>query len=245
VLSTDVLTELAVVKDDVLTQSGTNRFYVPPERQYVHASAALSTALSTAHLDAPSLEVKRSVPYVIPSVVDAISFPLDRFCVSKPLRPIKLEPTEELSFYGKCSANVRAYGLVWLGPDTLPPAPAGDVRVVRCTGNTSLTANQWTSVPITPDVTLEVGTYALVGFLPISSGCIAGRVIITGQTNRPGVPGVAGTESAAMKLSPEYLSNIQMYEMGRFSHINIPSVQFLSSSADSSEVVYLFLVKTA
>jgi hypothetical protein len=100
-------------------------------------------------------------------------------------------------------------------------------------------------VPLTPDVSLEVGTYALVGFLPISAGCIAARAIITGQVNRPGVPGVAGTESAALKLEPSYLTEIQGYLMGTFSHINLPVIQFLSSSADTSEVVYLYLVKTA
>jgi len=245
VLNTDTLTELNVVKDDVLTQSGSTRFYVPPDRAFVHAKAALSTSLTSAYIKTPSLEVRRTTPYVIPSVVDAVSFPLDRFCVDKEERPISLVPTEELGFYAKTAANVRAYGLVWLGPDTLPAAPAGDVRVVRCTGSTTLTANEWTSVPITPDVSLEVGTYTLVGFLPISAGCIAARAIITGQVNRPGVPGIAGTEAAALKLEPDYLSRLQFYTMGTFSHINLPVIQFLSSSADTSEVVYLYLVKTA
>jgi hypothetical protein len=245
VLNTDVLTELNVIPDDVLTQSGAKRFYVPGDRNWVHAKAALSTSLTTAYIKTPSLEVKRTTPYVIPSVVDAVSFPLDRFCVDKPMRPIDLMATEELSFYAKTAANVRAYGLVWLGPETLPAAPAGPVRIVRCTGLTTLNPNEWTSVPITPDVSLEVGTYALIGFIPISSGCIAARAIITGQVNRPGVPGIAGSESAALKLSPEYVNNIQGYLMGTFSHINLPVIQFLSASADTSEVVYLMLVKTA
>jgi hypothetical protein len=245
VLPTNTLSELNVVKDDVLTQSGNTRFYIPPDRNNVIAAAALSTNLTTAYLKSPSLEVRRTRPYVIPSVVDSISFPLDRFCVHKPSRPISLSPTEELSFMAQTGANVRVYGLVWLGPATLPPAPAGDIRVVRCTGNTTLVPNEWTSVPLTPDVSLEVGTYALVGFLPISAGCIAARAIITGQVNRPGVPGVAGTESAALKLEPSYLTEIQGYLMGTFTHINLPVIQFLSSSADTSEVVYLYLVKTA
>jgi hypothetical protein len=33
--------------------------------------------------------------------------------------------------------------------------------------------------------------------------------------------------------------------MGSFPHTDLPQVQFLSSAADTSEVVYLYLVKTA
>jgi hypothetical protein len=236
---------VSVVKDDVLTQSGTSRFYVPADVSYVHWKAALSTNLTRAYIKTPSLEVRRTLPDVVPHVNDAVSFPLNIFAVDKPFAPISLVPTEELSFYALTGANVRAYGLVSLGPATLPPAPAGDIRVVRCTGSTTLVPNEWTSVPITPEISLEAGTYALIGFLPISSGCIAARAIITGQVWRPGVAGVAGTEAAAKKLEPDYLKQLQGYLMGTFSHINIPVIQFLSSSADTSEVVYLFLVKTA
>jgi hypothetical protein len=244
-LNTDTLTEVSVVKDDVLTQSGTARFYVPADVNNVVWKAALSTSLTKAYIKTPSLEVRRTVPYIIPQVSDAVSFPLNIFAVDKPLSPISLVPTEELSLYAQTAANVRAYGLVSLGPATLPAAPTGDIRVVRCEGNTTLTANQWTSVPITPDVSLEAGTYALVGFIPISTGCIAARAIITGQVWRPGVPGLAGSESAVKKLEPAYIRELQNYLMGTFSHINIPVIQFLSSSSDTSEVVYLYLIKTA
>jgi hypothetical protein len=232
------------IKDDVLTRTATERFLVPAGMENVHWKAALSTNLTKARIQTPSLEVRRTKPYVIPQVSDAVSFPLDRFCVDKPYRPISLVPTEEISLYAQTSANVRAYGLVSLGPATLPAAPAGDIRVVRCTGSTTLTANEWTSVKVTPDVSLEAGSYALIGFLPISTGCIAARAIITGQNWRPGVPGVAETEAAAKKLTPEYLKEVQGYLMGSFTHMTLPEFQFLSSSADSSEVVYLWIVKT-
>lgn len=245
VLETDKETEVDVIKDDVLTQSGTKRFYVPAELSFVRWKAALSTALKKARIYTPSLEVRRTVPYVIPQVSDAITFPLHYFAVEKCEPPISLAPTEELSFYAETSAATRVYGLVSLGPETLPPVPSGPIRLVRCTGSTTLVPNQWTTVPVTPDVSLEVGTYTLIAFLPISANCVAARALIHGQVWRPGVPGIAAEDDVAKSLEPAYLRDVQYYAMGTFNHINLPSFQFLSSAADTSEVVYMWLVKTA
>jgi len=245
VLPTDIETEMDVIPDDVLTRTANERFMVPAEIPNVIWKAALSTNLSTARIYTPSLEVKRTVPYVIPQVYNASFFPPERLAVDKELRPLALVATEEISFYATTYANVRAWGLVSLGPPTLPPAPAGDIRVVRATGTKTLTANQWTSVKIVPDVALEAGTYALIGFLPISDNCIAARAIISGQVWRPGVTGFAGAEYAAKLFERSYFTELQNYNMGTFTHMTIPEFQFLSSAADTAQVVYLYIVKTA
>jgi len=215
---------------------------VPSEVPVVHWMSALSTNLTSGRIKTPSLEVRRTVPYVIPHVHNANRFPAN-FRVCKPATPIALVPTEEISFYAETAANVRAYGLVCLGPTTLPAVPAGDYRIVRCTGTTTLVANEWTSVKLTPDVALEAGDYALVGLNAISANAIAARAIITGVTYRPGVPALAGTEREVLNHSPDYLREVQLYDMGRFTHITLPEIQFLSSAADTSQVVYLHLIK--
>jgi len=245
VLATDTETEMDAVKDDILTRTANERFLVPAEVSNVIWKAALSTNLTKGRIYTPSLEVKRTIPYVIPHVHNDDIFPVDRVCVDKELRPLPLVPTEEISFYAETTANVRAYGLVSLGPPTLPPAPAGDIRVVRATGTTTLTANEWTSVKIIPDVALEAGTYALIGFIPISTNLIACRAIISGQVWRPGVPGLAGAERVVKNFERFYFTELQNYNMGSFTHMTIPEFQFLSSAADTSQVIYLYIVKTA
>jgi len=245
VVPTDAETELDAITDDVLSIVGGKRFAVRAGMDHVHFTAALSTNLVSARLNSPSLEMRRTRAYVIPQVSDAIKFPLSPYAVCKPPVPLTLAVGEHLSGLGTASANVRIYMLASLGPATLPPVPAGERIVVRCTSNTPLRPNEWTTCNLTPDVSLAVGTYTLIGMLPISANAIAARAIVLGQVNRPGVPALAGTEAAVKKCDPLWLTAVQQYPMGSFPHTDLPQVQFLSSAADTSEVVYLYLVKTA
>jgi len=244
VVPTDTLQELTALKDDVLTRTSDNRYLVPGEINNVHYAAALSTALSDAYLFAPSFEVKRTRPRIIPSEVSQLKFDLGnpKVCEFKP--PLALVPTEELSFYGKASANVRVVGLALLGSTALEAPPSGEVRVVRCTSNTTLTPFEWTTCKLTPDISLEAGTYALVGFKAISDNAIAARVIVRGQLYRPGVPALAGREPAVWAHGKRYDELCKLMNFGTFGHLDIPEIQFLSSAADDTEVVYLYLVKT-
>jgi len=180
-------------------------------------------------------------------VKGAVKFPLGYVPICKPTTPVALTPTEEISVYAiqTGAAAERVYTLALLGSPTIEPAPAGDIRVVRCTSATTLTANEWTSCKLTPDVALEAGTYALVGMVPISANAIAARAIITGQVYRPGVPALAGAEADVKVHSKEWFEFFGGYLFGTFTHLTIPEIQFLSSAADTSEVVYLYIIKTA
>jgi hypothetical protein len=245
VVPTDTETELSAITDDVLSIVGGKRFAVRTGLEYVHYAAALSTNLTKARLNSPSLEVRRTQFWIIPQVSDALKFPLSPYTVLKPPVPQSLAAGEHLSALGTASANVRVVVLAGLGPATLPPVPAGERIIVRCTSNTTLRPFEWTTCSLTPDISLPVGTYTLVGMLPISANAIAARAIILGQVNRPGVPALAGDEAAVKKCDPLWLTAVQQYAMGSFPHTDLPQVQFLSSAADTSEVVYLYLVKTA
>jgi hypothetical protein len=183
---------------------------------------------------------------IVPRRRGGETFDATKMEIFMPSNPISLRPTEELTAVasedatGASTVNV----LVALGPSVLPPMPVGDVRMVRFTGSTTLTAGAWTSVTVTPEQSLEPGTYVLVGFVPISAGCIAARVIFPAGQFRPGVLGVAGTEAAAVDFDPARYEGIMFYPMGTFTHLQLPIFQFLSSSADTSEVVIAHVVKT-
>jgi len=246
-ISPNVETELAVVPDDVLTQSGTTRFYVPADINNIHWAAALGTTLTRAKIRTPSLITRRITLDIIPHVKGAIKFPTTFRTIAVQRPPVSLVPTEEMSVLatqGAAGAETE-YALIQLGSPALEPVPAGDVRRVRCTAAKTLTANQWTTCTITPEETIEAGTYALIGMLAISANAIAARALLPGQVYRPGVPAIAGAEADAKYLADAYLELMGGFLFGSFPHNQIPQVQFLSSAADTSEVVYLYMVKTA
>jgi len=205
--------------------------------------------LGDARLYTPSLETRKYRARIIPRNISD-NFPISKpGLIYKPSPPLSLMATEELSFLATvtdASSARNIVGVFALGPDALPPIPAGEPIWVRATGSTTLTAWRWTSVKITPEVQLEAGTYALVNAICYSANAIACRFIIPGLVWRPGVLAIKGSsEYDALQYTSLITKELPEYEMGRFSHLAIPEVQFLSASADSSEVVYLKVVKVA
>jgi len=119
------------------------------------------------------------------------------------------------------------------------PVEGANIRTVRCTSKVTLTAYQWTNGAIEFDETLPSGTYRIVGMRAESAGLIAARLVLVGYHYRPGVPGV----QTALHKEAEQFRMGRMGVFGEFEHTTPPTVDFLSSSADTSEVVLLDLVK--
>lgn len=237
--------EIDNVVDDVLTRASAERFLVPEGFNHVLWAAALGPNVTRAKIETPSLGVRRMSTEVIPRRRGAITFDLSKPEIFVPPSPIPLTPSEELAFHAaEDAAGASAvYGLVALGPATQPALPAGDLRIIRATGATVLTANKWTTVSMTPELSLEPGRYMLIGFLAISANAIAARALITGQNWRPGMPALAGSEAAALDFAPMRLEQLNFEQMGEFTHINPPQFQFLSSAADASETVFMYVIK--
>ncbi|MEM4761497.1 MAG: hypothetical protein QW230_00785 [Thermofilum sp.] len=241
-------TEITVVKDDVLTQTTTTRFLVPVGLNRFLWGIATGSHLVDPMVTTPSLEVKRTKLRFIPHCRGGTGISLTGFEVFVPPKRILLSETEEISFLAAQNASTppsAVYGVVTLSVPEPPPPPEGDLYLLKCTGSTTLTANQWTTVTLTPEYQLPVGTYAVIGFLPISASGIAARLIIPGQVWRPGMPVLQGDDNTARAFDPERLDKLWTFEMGRFPHFAIPQVQFLAASADTSQIVYFWLVKTA
>jgi hypothetical protein len=158
-----------------------------------------------------------------------------------------LESTENLQLKASEDAGGASavYGLLFLKPaGALPALADGDIRVIRATAAATLTANAWTTFTPVLEKDLEPGRYQLAGFLPSSATIVAARALITGQVSRPGMIGIQGAEAVARHFLPHYLDKLMFYNMGEFSHTNIPQFQFLATAGDTSEVVILYLVRT-
>lgn len=241
--------EIDVIVDDVLTRTAQTRFMIPANLTKIVWGFAGGAYLGDARLLTPSLETKKYRLRIIPRNTTSDKPDTQTNLIFAPSPPVSLTATEELSFLATVTDTTSArdiVGIFTLAPDTLPPTPAGEPIWVRCTGNTTLSAYKWTTVKITPEVQLEAGTYALLKAIGYSANAIAVRFIIPGLVWRPGFPAVSGAnEHTALSKADYVLEKIPETDYGRFTHLAIPEVQFLASSADSSEVVYMKLVKVA
>jgi hypothetical protein len=197
-------------------------------------------------LFAASAERKRNVLRILP-INDGV-LPETRFiqlCLMH--SGYEFDETEDISFrvtYPNVASAERVVGLLSLRGGRDEGIPTGEVRLVRCTGTTTLTAHKWSLVTVTPDVQLDAGNYALINFIPYSANCIAARVIVQGQPYRPGVVGLNGaTETEALQFSTEYMNYFEDYNYGVFTHKAIPQFEFLSAAPNTTQVVYMKVVK--
>lgn len=244
-IDTASLGRITAVNDDVLTPDGTDRHFVPDEYNYLRAAFAGGPNITRAQIVTPSLDVRRYNLEVIPRNQGDLSIDLTHPQLYIPREPIELIPGEsieaQIAEEGATTANLV---LAWLGPRELPPMPNGNIRMVRATGTTTLTADTWTSVTLTLDTSLEPGRYTVVGFLPISANVSAARLILPGQVWRPGVIGLPGAEDAAVDVDMERIDHLMWYNMGEFVHSQIPQCQFLADTADTAQTVFLYLVRS-
>lgn len=245
--TTAVEEEIDVVPDDVLTRTAVTRFMIPPGLTKLLWGFSGGSTLGESRLYTPSLETKKYRLRVIPRNRTSV-YPSEDFgYIFIPKPSIGFTATEELSFYASVedvSTPKDVVGVFTLAPDALPSIPDGDPIIIRAVGSTTLTPFRWTSVKLTPEVQLEAGTYALVSAIGISGGAIAVRFIIPGLVWRPGFPAVsAPNEFEGVSRARYILNEIIETEYGRFSHLSVPEVQFLSSSADTFQVVYMKIVK--
>lgn len=239
------LVEIDNIVDDVLTRASNERFLVPEEFNHLLWAAVLGPNVTRAKIESPSLGVRRMSTEIVPRRRGSTTFDLNKLEIFVPPTPIKLIESEEIAVHASEDAAGASpvYGLVALGPATQTALPAGDLRIIRATSATVLTPNKWTTITVTPELSLEPGTYELIGFLPVSATAIAARAIITGQHWRPGMPALAGSEAAVVDHQALNIERLHFEPMGEFTHINPPQFQFLASAADTSQTVFLYVIK--
>ena len=220
--------------EDIYSTSGSS-FYLRDKTRLLWAFGLGSTA-TRAQLKTPYWT---TIPLEIP-VYRTGNFALLNDNWKEPFKGLGFislgKPNDTLDAYGATGAGVAEdnWVVVALGDRPLREVKSFDL-IWRLTGSTTLTANQWTTVSLTPDTKLPQGRYRIVGVFGISSGAIAVRLIPpTGKTVRPGF--VAGRTEWNVFINKALYDTEVVFEP-----TNIPKVQFLSSSADTSETVYFFL----
>ena len=240
------LAPISVVADTILTpDSAGDGFQVPPDYSTLAALACLGNGLTQARIDAPSLEVKREVNSIVPRASGAAKFSLFVPEIYRKSAEIPLDPTEifQILQSDAAGADFGHYGLAWLkAPGALPAAPQGEIRRIRATATTTLTANKWSLCTIIPEKAVEAGSYSIINMIALSANAIACRLLLQNARYRPGVAALAGTEALATDFYPVPFAGDDNYLMGTFDNTTFPQVEFLSSAADTSETVYLDVI---
>lgn len=232
-----VLARIAALGDPQTPVSGDD-ITIPEGLDFLLGYHFMGTSFTQGRLDSP--QVRRFVPIDVeqadladepgspPNVVDFFD------------SPIQLRESEILEAWmaEDGTGATRVTAIVWLGDGPVAPV-SGDIRPLRATGTTTLTANIWTNGAITLGSTLPAGRYQLVGARGLAAGLRAFRFVPVREGIRPGAPGV----DADGDIEHPRFRNGRAGVWFEFAHNAVPTVDYLSLSADTAETLILDLIQ--
>jgi len=246
------LGRITTVQDDVLTPSGTDRFLVPgpiaeqAPYNYIQFGFATGVNISGARIVTPSLEVAKSDLDIIPLSQGADLLTIGQPAIWIPRRYIALDPSESIEVQasedGGGATTVQAF--VGLGTSENPPMPDGEIRSIRMTGTTTLTADTWTACSLTHESSLEAGRYTIVHFAAFGATVVAARWLPQGGGFRPGLWGMGAAAPDHFDFPTEPWGNMGWYSMLNFTHITLPQIQYFSTAADTAQTVEMYAIRT-
>lgn len=236
-LDSATLANIAALADPTLTVSGDN-IQVPEYASMLAGAYALGANTTRAQLQSPSLRrLANQEIYPCDKTAEPVSVP--------PLRlfgqsPIQLDINEQIQALASEDAAGAAQMtvLVWLTDKAIEPI-TGEIIRVRVTNASTLVAYTWTNGALTFDQVLPVGRYAIVGARFESAGLLAFRFVFQNQTARPGMLGY----DLMGDVGQVEARNGNFGSWGEFDSTNPPTVDFLSLSADASQVGIVDLIK--
>jgi len=231
------LTNIAALADPHVRVSGDD-IYVPVALPFLGAWHFMGANFTQGQILSPSLRRLANLDVEPADLVDEPASPNalhDLFA-----NPVPLEGGEALNtqMAEDAAGASRVTALIWFTSGGLTPV-TGQIFTIRATNATTLTANAWTNGALTFSQTLPRGTYSIVGMRAQSAGLRAARLVIPGESWRPGCSGV----DADSDIDAPCFRYGQIGAWGSFGHDAPPTVDFLSASADSSQVVHLDLIK--
>lgn len=233
----NVETELLAIVDNYFTIQ--NNHFLPQRDTNLLYAAVLGVTLSRARILTPALGVITS-PHIMPmSPLLSASSPQKFRDYSQD--PILLKALEELQVFVTHTAAGAEQNVAILGFDMgRQPQPPGTVYTIRGTGVATLTANAWSNInPVVWNNNLPNGLYAVVGAVFQSATCLAGRIIFENTPYRPG--GIGQLLVTDWTDSLFRVGNLGVW--GTFHNYAMPQIEYLASAADTTQTVFLDLVK--
>ena len=252
--STSSFTKMTPASDTLVYVDGTNKTVQVPQTNLLVAAYSYGANFLLAQIQTPSLKANR-VPIEWGEMDTTATQPINTVGAIPPLQyfgdtPIPLQIGEPLEVdYTGGGTAVGTVG-VWLSDGNPGLKVSGNfLPGVRATSATTLTANAWTTCSLTFDNQLPAGGYAVVGMEAFSATGVLARVALPGSGFRMGVIAGPITVSTRDRLfrAGRFANTVPgTYESwGAFVSTAPPQVEFFAGAADTSEIVYLDLVKVA
>lgn len=251
--STSTFTKMSPASDTLVYVDGTNKIIQVPRTNLVTAFYSYGANFLLTQLTTPSLKANR-VNVEWGEMDTTATQPINTVGAIPPLQyvgdtPIALSIGEglEVDYTGGGTA-VGTTG-VWLSDGAHDKVTGPLLHGVRATSSTTLTANAWTAASLTFDNQLPVGDYVVVGMAAFSATTVLARVAVSGSGWRMGVLGGPITVSTRDRIFRDgrfentQLGSYEAWGGTGFRSTAPPQIEFFAGAADTSEVVYLDLVK--
>lgn len=222
------------------TPNSSNQEYPPVAFDLIWA-ASFGTNITTPRISTPTL--REMGPHYIRPFNIATPFGSNFAFDDISDHPLRLKALEGIDVQAtSADAGVQA-ATVLLGCriGAKVPIPNGEYRRIRCTSATTLTANAWTTCPLTFVDTLPTGTYAVIGLQGFGATMYAARFSFPGPSNnwRPGVPMVQ-TIGQRVPAEQRYCD---MGVFGYFNQASLPTIEVLGTAADVAQEFEIECVK--
>lgn len=231
--------DLPPVQDSFLIIS--NSHFLPQRDYSILYASAMGTLLTRARLSTPTL-LAITTPW-LRDLSPALGVGNPQIFANYTDAPLPMKGLEELIMLQTDSAATSESnaGIVGISIQD-SPVPPGRIYTLRGTATATLVAGTWTNVgTIAWQNALPTGTYVCVGANFFSAGAIAGRLIFENTPYRPGGLAIQTITARTDQLFRH--GNLGVW--GQFHNYAMPLVEMLSGSADTTEEIYLDIIKIA
>lgn len=230
------LVDVPLVNDQILTRANNHAILGQPAKLLQVAS--LSTTLQRVRLNTPSARYV-SLPYMQPVNASA-TIPTVPSIAKFGFNPLTIPRADEVAFeavHGGAGAE-NVVIAVWFG-FAFRDVPPGQRYRVRATASITASAGTWQNGSITLDNTLPAGDYAIVGLDVLGTNLFAARLILQGESWRPGCL----CRDSEADVPDSSFTDGTLGQYGQFNSINTPNLEILSVGANTSQTVYMDLIR--
>lgn len=177
--------DMTLVSDPSVTNlNGHPIFPVPTWIQWVYLNG---TTVTRGRITAPRL---RPITRPVIAPIDNGATVTDQTRIVELFKhPVQLNPVEEIQILTtKTSVIAETDFAVLTVGDNQRNVPQGDMYVLRMTSTNGTVALTWQPAANTPDDTLQVGRYSIIGLRIVNTNALAGRLIFPGAPVAGGLP---------------------------------------------------------
>lgn len=228
--------QIAAVQDGILTI--TNNNFLLPQRARIAWCFGFGTNMSRLRLNTPALRYV-GLPSLIPINIGT-TVPSPANIVDLTEKPTWVDYIDQVGIdASQTDALAQTMNaIVALAFSRKEPSP-GQVYRVRATGTITASAGTWVNGTITMDQNLPQGRYEVVGMDCVGTNLIAARLVFPGAPFRPGVI----CRDAVGSVLPGLFATNVMGSFGFFDFPNLPTLDIYSNGANTSQQVFLDLVR--